>query len=184
MDIHWVRMILSKLNLWSREPDLKVNVELEYNLFEIISDALYEKDLRILSVLKDELSLTLDFLKKIKNRNLDVIVFEIRLGALLSLVKAFVLSMTEGDVFSAVKHINKGENVLYVINQRGGAGISNYDLLKSQKDSEINDAVALEKVIGALIEIGCVVRKEEYLFITEKGRRYFKEKVGVLPETS
>lgn len=184
MDINWVGKILGKINLWSREPDLKVNAELEYNLFEIISDALYEKDLGILSVLKDELSLTLDFLKKIKNKNLDVIMFEIRLGAWLSLVKAFVLSMTEGDVFSAVDRIVNGAKVLRVIKENVGAGISNYDLLKSLKDFDLNDAVALEKVLGALIEIGCITRKDEYLFITEKGRKYFKEKDGVLTETS
>ena len=59
------------------------------------------------------------------------------------------------------------------IYEKGEAGISNYSLLKSFVGTDLNDAIGLEKILGALIEIGCIKRVDEYLFILPRGKRFF-----------
>ena len=62
--------------------------------------------------------------------------------------------------------------VLKKISESGWNGISNYELIKSFRGTELNNAGELDKVIENMTKKDFLYRKEEYTMITEKGKDF------------
>lgn len=172
MDDHVVNT-LAQLEEWAKNLQGHLSSKTITNIQDIVLDAFFRKDIELLNYLNDRLSLVRSAINGRRLENVFIMWNHVWIDTITNMVKGFVFTVTQGDVFSAVKLINNGERVLRAIQEKGDAGISSYSLLKSFRGTDLDDAIGLEKSLGALIEIGCIKRVDEYLFILLRGKRFF-----------